>query len=81
MPTELRYFKTGKVSAMIRDWLHRITCRYFGHQWGDWKYYRVGDGFGWPMKSRTCKRCGKVDERDDDPEMINCRCWLPYIEE
>jgi hypothetical protein len=75
---------------MIRDWLHRITCRYFGHQWGDWKYFtRIPYPFateadvmdGWPMKSRTCKRCGEVDERDDMPEPVNCRCWIVPMDE
>jgi hypothetical protein len=70
---------------MIREWVDRIICRYFGHRWGDWKYFTrciCGDVTnGWPMKSRKCSRCGEVDERDDMPQPVNCRCWVAHPDE
>jgi hypothetical protein len=70
---------------MIRDCLHRVTCRLFGHRWGEWARdpaHANPDGtFDWPMKAHVCKRCGLLEVTDDFPENPMCRCWAAYKKE
>lgn len=70
---------------MIRDWLHRATCRFFGHRWGEWIHDSTHTNpdrtFDWPMKARICKRCGALEITDDFPEHPMCRCWAAYKKE